>query len=80
MSDEGLTQKAGEENVPTSLPTEGCQTCVDCGRQPPQTETNYTLISARHGWRLSRSVDPSGLRVMKWRCPDCWKKHRTTGK
>ena len=28
-------------------------TCVDCGEQSPQTETNYTLISSRYGWRLS---------------------------
>jgi hypothetical protein len=56
---------------------EGRQTCADCGQQPPATETNYTLISARHGWRLSRSVDPNGVKLMKWRCPDCWKKHRT---
>jgi hypothetical protein len=54
------------------------QTCADCGEQPPATETNYTLISARHGWRLSRGVDANGHKVMKWRCPDCWKKHRTS--
>jgi len=29
------------------------QTCVDCNAQSPQTETNFTLISARYGWRLS---------------------------
>ena len=52
--------------------------CADCGQPPPATETNYTLISARHGWRLSRSVEPNGQKVMKWRCPECWRKYRTS--
>jgi hypothetical protein len=67
-----------EESPSTPLPVDAGQTCADCGQQPPATETNYTLISARHGWRLSRSVDANGHKVMKWRCPDCWKKYRTS--
>ena len=27
--------------------------CIDCGTTSPSTDTNYTLISARHGWRLT---------------------------
>jgi hypothetical protein len=66
------------ENQLAASPAESRQTCADCGETPPATETNYTLISARHGWRLSRSVDEHGQKVMKWRCPDCWKKFRTS--
>ena len=50
--------------------------CVDCGKTPPATDTNYTLISSRHGWRLTRGADQNGQRVMEWRCPDCWQAHR----
>ncbi len=50
--------------------------CVDCGALPPPTETNYTLISPRHGWRLSRTVDRDGKKKMEWRCPNCWAKYR----
>jgi hypothetical protein len=50
--------------------------CVDCGKAPPITETNYTLISARHGWRLTRGADRDGQRVMEWRCPNCWLAYR----
>jgi hypothetical protein len=51
-------------------------TCVDCGTTSPLTETNYTLISARHGWRLTLGQDENGVRIMQWRCPTCWAKHR----
>jgi len=46
--------------------------CVDCNVQSPPTDTNYTLISARYGWRLTRGVDATGRTVMQWRCPKCW--------
>jgi hypothetical protein len=52
------------------------QVCVDCKRQSPPTESNFTLISARHGWRLTRMRDQTGRSTGQWRCPDCWKKHR----
>jgi hypothetical protein len=74
---EVLTHRAEEENVASVLSSDDRQTCADCGQQPPATETNYTLISARHGWRLSRAIAPSGVKVMKWRCPECWRKYRT---
>lgn len=48
------------------------QQCVDCGKHSPATETNYTLISARHGWRLTRLVDAAGRNQLQWRCPRCW--------
>lgn len=50
--------------------------CVTCGTLSPATETNYTLISSQHGWRLTRELDRSGQFVMQWRCPKCWAKHK----
>jgi len=50
--------------------------CVDCRTTSPLTETNYTLISARHGWRLTLATDATGARVMEWRCPTCWARYR----
>jgi hypothetical protein len=52
------------------------QICVDCNAKSPQTETNYTLISSRYGWRLSLQSNPDGRRVSVWRCPICWERHR----
>jgi hypothetical protein len=57
------------------------QTCVGCGKKSPETETNYTLISAQFGWRLTRYKSPDGALVVEWRCPTCWrdfKRARTT--
>ena len=51
---------------------DGRQMCVDCGLLAPPTETNFTLISQRHGWRLTRHTDPSGKRSLEWRCPKCY--------
>jgi hypothetical protein len=50
--------------------------CVDCSEHSPQTETNYTLISSRYGWRLSLEEGPSGKRLAIWRCPNCWQRFR----
>ncbi len=49
------------------------EVCVGCGKKSPKTETNYTLISARYGWRLSRSRRLDGTYDVQWRCPDCWR-------
>jgi len=48
------------------------QTCVDCRELSPETETNYTLISARFRWRLTRTKDADGKLHVEWRCPSCW--------
>lgn len=48
------------------------QVCVTCGKAAPDTATNYTLISAQHGWRLTRSVLATGDVLLEWRCPSCW--------
>jgi hypothetical protein len=52
-------------------------TCIDCGSSAPETDTNYTLISATFGWRLTRRVMPDGSRGVEWRCPKCWSAHKT---
>lgn len=52
------------------------QTCVDCHAQSPPTNTNYTLISREHRWRLSRRVEADGSFVVEWRCPECWERHK----
>ncbi len=54
----------------------GRHRCVDCDKLSPETDTNYTLISARHGWRLTRGADAAGRTVVEWRCPQCWEKHK----
>jgi hypothetical protein len=50
--------------------------CVGCGARAPRTDTNYTLISQRHGWRLTRSDGPDGKKISEWRCPVCYAKLR----
>ncbi|HEY4011779.1 MAG TPA: hypothetical protein VGM06_00460 [Polyangiaceae bacterium] len=50
--------------------------CDGCGAPSPPTDTNYTLISQKHGWRLVLQQDKSGQRVGKWWCPNCWAKER----
>ena len=52
------------------------QTCIDCGKKSPETETNYTLISAQFGWRLSRRRADNGEFIVEWRCPECWRSHK----
>jgi hypothetical protein len=54
------------------------QTCFDCGKIAPQTQTSYTLISSAHGWRVSREKNENGEFVARWRCADCWKKMKDT--
>jgi hypothetical protein len=56
--------------------TEDRNHCVDCGAEAPQTNTDYTLISTRYGWRLMPRVQADGSRVLEWRCKTCWAKHR----
>ena len=52
------------------------QTCIGCGKKSPETETNYTLISAQFGWRLTRYKDADGTIVIEWRCPTCWRDYK----
>jgi hypothetical protein len=52
------------------------QVCIDCGKKSPETETNYTLISAQFGWRLSRRRAANGDFIVEWRCAECWRDHK----
>lgn len=54
--------------------------CGGCGAPAPPTDTNYTLISQKHGWRLVLQEDESGNRVGQWWCPACWAKKRDSRK
>jgi hypothetical protein len=54
--------------------------CVDCKGLAPATNTNYTLISAAFGWRLTRGVASDGLATMEWRCPSCWDAYKRAGR
>jgi hypothetical protein len=48
---------------------------VDCKKAAPDTETNYTLISKAHGWRLERRTE-KGVVNLHWRCPTCWERFK----
>jgi hypothetical protein len=52
------------------------QECVGCGVLSPKTETNFTLISSRYGWRLTRTFTLEGRKLMQWRCPACFARYR----
>ena len=54
----------------------GREHCVGCNAIAPATETNYTLISQRHGWRLTRATTSTGRKISEWRCPECFEKYR----
>jgi len=50
--------------------------CVDCGKAPPPTETAYTLIGSKHGWRLVKRPVDDDAPLLEWWCADCWRKQR----
>jgi hypothetical protein len=56
------------------------QTCIGCGKRSPETETNYTLISAQFGWRLTRYRAPDGSIIIEWRCPTCWRDYKKSSR
>jgi hypothetical protein len=51
--------------------------CLGCGAKSPEVETEYTLISGRFGWRLSRRLARDGSFILEWRCPNCWAKFKS---
>jgi hypothetical protein len=62
-------------------PSRGGRCCHDCRLISPETETSYTLISSRYGWRLELVPDPAtGEKLSIWRCPDCWRNRRAKQK
>ena len=68
---QGKNWQTAEPNEPKNV-----RVCHDCKTESPEVETNYTLISSRHGWRLHRGTDAEGRTVMQWRCPECWARFR----
>ena len=52
------------------------EVCVDCGKHAPPTDTNYTLISQRYGWRLLRERLANNDYRVEWRCPECWRAYK----
>jgi hypothetical protein len=48
------------------------RTCARCRTTAPSTETDYTLIGSKHGWRC-RKVDSGGATRLEWYCDACWK-------
>jgi hypothetical protein len=52
--------------------------CVGCGAAPPiGSDGSITLLSLKHGWRLSRKADgASGEGRSEWRCRACWAAYR----
>ena len=60
----------------TLRPVSSSQRCSDCGLQSPETNTDYTLIGSKHGWRLTKQKAPDGSVTVYWRCPPCWAAHK----
>ncbi len=50
--------------------------CCDCRARSPDVETEYTLISSRFGWRLTRRIARDGALSLEWRCPGCWGRYK----
>lgn len=50
--------------------------CNGCSKAAPTTETSYTLISARFGWRVTRSTGAHGAVQTEWWCRECWVKRK----
>ena len=42
----------------------------------PPTETNYTLISPKHAWRMLIIDTADGKKTPVWYCPKCWDKRK----
>jgi len=52
------------------------QRCGGCGAVSPATQTNYTLISPKHAWRMVIESLPTGRREPAWYCPKCWERQK----
>jgi hypothetical protein len=75
-----LLERRARPMLSDSREATDARTCTDCGARAPSTETNYTLISASHGWRLSRRPGlPSETPILDWRCPGCWQAYKRAG-
>jgi hypothetical protein len=47
------------------------ETCFDCGKLSPPTNTDNTLTTS-FGWRMVRRPSEQGELRNEWRCPTCW--------
>lgn len=52
------------------------QSCCVCHDVSPITNTNYTLISPKHQWRMELRANEQGEREPYWYCPTCWQRLR----
>lgn len=52
------------------------QRCASCAAVSPTTETNYTLISPKHAWRMVVEVGADGRKAPTWYCPKCWERRK----
>ena len=71
----------GQDQIGEDQVGEDQTTCFVCRAVAPPTDTDYTLISSAHGWRLAARVGADGRKAQVWYCPSCWKvfrKARTT--
>ena len=48
------------------------QECCVCHDVSPVTQTNYTLISPKHQWRMEVRMGQNGVKEPLWYCPSCW--------
>lgn len=58
------------------MSAESRKVCVSCDRLAPEATTEYTLISAKHGWRLDRRIAADGSFTLEWYCAECWRRRR----
>jgi hypothetical protein len=52
------------------------ETCIDCGKLSPPTNTDNTLTSS-FGWRMLRKATDHGEMFNEWRCATCWSRYKT---
>lgn len=50
------------------------QICSLCREASPITQTNFTLISNKHQWRMELVCGADGHKEPRWYCPECWQK------
>jgi hypothetical protein len=69
-------EAATPSKVGTPNTNVGPYRCASCQKPSPLTETEYSLIGSRHGWRVSTRPTPEGRRVLDWCCAECWTKRK----
>jgi hypothetical protein len=51
--------------------------CSDCASLSPPGVSEYTLISSRFGWRVTKATTSLGTPVLRWHCASCFAKRRS---